>query len=106
MTEPNHIAPCFPGCSCLSHLAGGPSCATCWSREVAPATCAPVDGIGVPSLSTQHTNELIDLLVECWEYFDNRADVVDGDYGEPRPNKAMSLGEDVRRTLARLGHDL
>jgi hypothetical protein len=28
-------------------------------------------------------------LTELWEYFDDRADVIDGDYGEPRPNEAM-----------------
>ena len=82
------------------------ACAAC--QLVGPPTCAPIDGIGVPSLNldTQHTNELIDLLVECWEYFDNHADVVDGDYGEPRPNRAMSLQSEVARMLRRLGHPL
>jgi hypothetical protein len=32
-------------------------------------------------------------LEEALEYFKDRYDVVDGDYGEPRPNKEMSLGQ-------------
>ena len=42
---------------------------------------------------------LIDLLVSVDEFLDNYVDVVDGDYGEPRPNRAMSLQGDVREAL-------
>jgi hypothetical protein len=30
-------------------------------------------------------------LLECREYLKDHVDVVDGDYGEPAPNKAMQL---------------
>ena len=42
---------------------------------------------------------LTDLLTELAEYLDDRADVVDGDGGEPRPNKAMYLLQDVEEAL-------
>lgn len=35
------------------------------------------------------SGEIHDALTDLWEYFDDRADVIDGDYGEPRPNEAM-----------------
>lgn len=36
--------------------------------------------------------EAILALSEVAEYFDQRADVVDGDYGIPEPNEEMRLG--------------
>jgi hypothetical protein len=30
-------------------------------------------------------------LLECREYLEDHVDVVDGDYGEPSPNRAMQL---------------
>jgi len=30
-------------------------------------------------------------LLECREYLEGHSDVIDGDYGEPAPNKAMRL---------------
>lgn len=36
-------------------------------------------------------DEWEDLLDSVDEYLDDHEDVVDGDYGEPRPNRAMSL---------------
>ena len=46
---------------------------------------------------------LHDLLTRIWEYLDDRADVMDGDNGEPRPNTAMQLMQDVDEALAALG---
>jgi hypothetical protein len=40
-----------------------------------------------------------DLLNRVLEFLDNYVDVVDGDYGEPRPNRAMSLTTEVGNTL-------
>ena len=37
--------------------------------------------------------ELEAVLEQALEYFEDRYDVVDGDYGEPRPNKEMSMGQ-------------
>ncbi len=45
---------------------------------------------------------LIDLLVRVDEFLDNYIDVLDGDYGEPRPNRAMSLQQDVQAAIALL----
>lgn len=39
--------------------------------------------------------ELIATLEIVREYLNKQADVVDGDYGEPRPNTAMSLSQYV-----------
>jgi hypothetical protein len=38
-------------------------------------------------------------LEECAEYFADRSDVVDGDYGEPAPNKEMRLYSMIEETL-------
>lgn len=38
-------------------------------------------------------------LKECLDYFVDRSDVVDGDYGEPAPNKEMRLATEIRETL-------
>jgi hypothetical protein len=45
--------------------------------------------------------ELLDALYECAEYLDNLSDVEDGDYGQPMPNKAMSLLTVVERAIAK-----
>lgn len=37
--------------------------------------------------------ELESALEEALEYFKDKYDVVDGSYGEPRPNKEMALGQ-------------
>ncbi len=38
-------------------------------------------------------------LLECLEYFKDKYDVNDGDYGEPEPNKEMALGTMIQCTL-------
>ncbi len=38
-------------------------------------------------------------LVECFEYLETQMDVIDGDYGEPAPNKAMRLVSMIDETL-------
>ena len=38
-------------------------------------------------------------LEECAEYFSDRCDVVDGDYGEQAPNKEMQLYLMIQETL-------
>lgn len=40
-------------------------------------------------------------LEECLEYFEGRYDVVDGEYGEPRANKAMQMGQAIEEALGR-----
>ena len=40
-----------------------------------------------------------DALYECLEYFEDREDVVDGDYGMPEANQEMTLAMSVRRAL-------
>lgn len=38
-------------------------------------------------------------LIECREYIEEAVDVVDGDYGEPAPNRAMVLVSMIDETL-------
>lgn len=38
-------------------------------------------------------------LHECREYLETEVDVVDGDYGEPSPNRAMSLVSMIDETM-------
>ena len=38
-------------------------------------------------------------LLECFLYFKDHSDVVDGDYGEPAPNKEMQLASMIDQTL-------
>jgi hypothetical protein len=45
----------------------------------------------------------IDLLEELEDHFDNEADVVDGDYGVPRPNEAMRWQQRIREAFGRGG---
>lgn len=42
---------------------------------------------------------LVGALEACEEYFDNRSDVKDGDYGIPEPNREMVLLSEVRSAL-------
>lgn len=41
-------------------------------------------------------NPLLDALQEAIEFIERYEDVVDGDYGEPRPNAAMILNARLR----------
>lgn len=41
----------------------------------------------------------LDLLMEVSEFLDNYVDVLDGDYGEPRPNRAMNLKSRIDELL-------
>lgn len=40
---------------------------------------------------TPKKSDLIEVLHVCRDYFDNRADVVDGDCGKPEPNREMAI---------------
>lgn len=40
-------------------------------------------------------------LEECLEYFEDRYDAVDGDYGEPRANREMQMGQTIEMALGR-----
>lgn len=42
------------------------------------------------------------LLERLSEFLDNYVDVEDGDYGEPRPNRAMTLKEEVDAAIEEL----
>ena len=41
------------------------------------------------------------LLEEIHEFLDDQIDVVDGDYGEPKPNKAMNLSMAIDTAMGR-----
>lgn len=47
--------------------------------------------------------DLVSALQEALEFVDGQVDVVDGDYGEPRPNRAMSLAQEIRQALGKAG---
>jgi hypothetical protein len=42
---------------------------------------------------------LVEVLEECEQFIDNYVDVVDGDHGIPKPNKAMRLMFDIKAAL-------
>lgn len=46
--------------------------------------------------------DVIEALTQALEYFENREDVNDGDYGVPAPNREMSLAQLCRDALARV----
>ena len=46
--------------------------------------------------------EAIQALIDASDYFDNRADVNDGDYGVPSPNREMTLASQCDEALERL----
>ena len=45
--------------------------------------------------------ELECLLEEIHEWLDDQIDVVDGDYGEPQPNKAMQFSMAIDTAMGR-----
>lgn len=47
--------------------------------------------------------ELLSALYLVEDYLDGCADVVDGDYGVPEPNKEMTLLREVREAIAKAG---
>lgn len=48
------------------------------------------------------TERLIAAAEEALELLDDQADVADGDYGEPIPNRAMILATELRYAIADL----
>ena len=46
-----------------------------------------------PDLVTVPRENIAEALTQACEYFENRADVVDGDYGIPEPNTEMRLAQ-------------
>ena len=49
-------------------------------------------------------SDVVEALTQALDYFEDREDVNDGSYGEPSPNREMSLAQLCRDALARLGH--
>lgn len=48
---------------------------------------------------TMRIRALETALQECAGYFDDRSDVVDGDYGVPAPNKEMKMLQMIQEAL-------
>lgn len=44
----------------------------------------------------------LDVLNEVAEFLEGQSDVVDGSYGEPHPNRAMSLLQQVEQEIENL----
>lgn len=51
--------------------------------------------------SEQRVAELECLLEEIHEWLDDQIDVVDGDYGEQKPNKAMQFSMAIDTAMGR-----
>jgi hypothetical protein len=49
--------------------------------------------------------EIAALLDEMRDFLDTYIDVVDGDDGQPRPNRAMSLDAEIARVLTRVSRN-
>jgi hypothetical protein len=49
--------------------------------------------------------DLSGMLLDVLTYLDDQADVVDGDYGQPAPNKAMRLVQEIEEVLTKAGVD-
>lgn len=49
---------------------------------------------------TAQVERLRGALEQALEYFENREDVIDGDYGQPAPNKEMTLAQELRSALS------
>jgi hypothetical protein len=45
--------------------------------------------------------EMFDALTQLSEFLEGQVDVVDGDYGEPRPNRAMQLKQTIDELIER-----
>lgn len=45
-------------------------------------------------------DELETVLAQCRDYFDNRSDVIDGDYGIPAPNKEMRMLQEIDEVMS------
>lgn len=50
-------------------------------------------------------DDVIEALTQALEYFEDHEDVVDGSYGEPSPNREMSLAQLCRDALDHLAQD-
>jgi len=48
----------------------------------------------------QQIEILMAALQECQEYFDDESDVVDGDDGQPEPNREMSMSTMIDAAIA------
>jgi hypothetical protein len=46
---------------------------------------------------------LLTALLECEEFLDDQADVIDGDYGQPKANRAMMLMMEVTNAIRKAG---
>lgn len=46
---------------------------------------------------------ILSHLSEVEDYFDNRSDVIDGDYGVPEPNTEMKMLQEVRDAISMVG---
>lgn len=73
------------------------------SGDLAYMTLRPNQVVANASLIVRAVNShaaMIAALEQAEDYFDGRADVVDGSYGVPEPNAEMSLLSEIRDALA------
>ena len=68
-----------------------------------PAICgATANGEAIAAEILDRITRLEGDLLECRDFLEGQIDVVDGDYGEPAPNRAMQLCTMIDETLGRI----
>ena len=76
-------------------------CSGPWRKDRAEAIAAWNARPGDAARDTAIT-EAIQALIDAGDYFSARADVNDGDYGVPSPNREMTLASQCDEALERL----
>ena len=82
--------------ACINCCAAGPAAGP-KADAIAAWNARPGDAARETAIT-----EAIQALIDASDYFDNRADVNDGDYGEPSPNREMTLASQCDEALERL----
>jgi hypothetical protein len=62
-----------------------------------------IDACGIALREKQASHSMLAVLGEVDEFLDGQVDVLDGAYGEPVPNRAMTLIGQVRAAVAQAG---
>ena len=68
-----------------------------------PALNAALDAIFADKKRDDLHKDMIGALLVALEFVEDQEDVVDGDYGVPKPNRAMQIAIEIREVLRRAG---
>lgn len=67
-------------------------------RDMLADVCNALDGYA--KLTRAVYGDVADALIDAREFIDGYVDVVDGDYGEPAPNRAMQIASLLDSAIA------